>query len=87
METNKTPRKPSKTYNGHKNYNYWNVSLWFGSDEGMYRTALEYVRHCGSKDKAAAALLDMLQSSGITKTPDGVTYNKSNIRAALRGLE
>ena len=29
----------SKTYNGHKNWNHWNVSLWINNDEGLYNFA------------------------------------------------
>ena len=28
-------------YNGHKNWNHWNVSLWINNDEGLYRMANE----------------------------------------------
>jgi hypothetical protein len=30
-------------YNGHKNWNHWNVSLWVNNDEGLYRMARENV--------------------------------------------
>jgi hypothetical protein len=26
------------TYNGWRNYQTWNVALWFGNDEGLYRS-------------------------------------------------
>ena len=34
----------SKAYNGHKNWNYWNVSLWINNDEGLYNLAIQAKR-------------------------------------------
>ena len=75
------------TYNEHPSRNYWNVSLWIGNDEGLYRTALDCIRHTKTRDQAAAAMLDMLTECGHTKTPDGAPYTKASIRHAMRGLE
>lgn len=76
----------SKKYNGHKNYNHWNVSLWIGNDEGLYRLAKDFISSCDTKDEAAQAMLDDLEFCGITKTPDGVPYSFTTIRAAMVGL-
>ena len=76
-------------YNGHKNWNHWNVSLWINNDEGLYRMALNYVKFKGrsySKDKCAEAMLSELHDVGITHTPDGAPYSKSAIRAAMVGM-
>jgi hypothetical protein len=73
-------------YNGHKNWNHWNVSLWINNDEGLYRTALGLVscyRKCGGKVGAAAAMLETLNGNGIMHTPDGAPYSVSSIRAAM----
>ena len=75
-----------KTYNGHKNWNHWSVSLWIGNDEGLYNTAKEYIRRCRTLNEAAIAFLEALNECGITRTPDGAPYTKTSIRAALRGL-
>ena len=75
------------TYSGHKNWNYWNVSLWIGNDEGLYRMALQYIHYARSKDEAARAMVDGLADAGITKTPDGARYTISAVRAAMVGLE
>lgn len=77
----------TKTFNGHKNRNHWNVSLWINNDEGLYQAALDHVRNCsGTREKAAQNMLDELHSMGITKTPDGAPYSVSSIRAAMVGM-
>lgn len=71
------------TYNGHKNWTYWNVSLWIGSEEGLYRLAEEF-RDRHSKRDAAKAMLEHLHECGVTETPDGAVYTATNIAAAMR---
>lgn len=75
-----------KAYNGHKNWNHWNVSLWINNDETLYFEALAYIKEEDSKDKAAALYLDWLKSLGVTQTPDGAPYSLSSIRAAMRHM-
>ena len=70
------------TYNGHKDYNHWNVSLWIGNDEGLYKQAKCALRLGKTKEAAARLLLAELPE----KTPDGVPYTLSAVRAALVGL-
>ena len=70
-------------YNGHKNWNHWNVSLWINNDEGLYRMALSHVRTFDGKEAAARMMLKHLHEAGITKTPDGAPYAISSIRAAM----
>jgi hypothetical protein len=79
----------NKTFNGAKNWNHWNVSLWINNDEGLYRMAKDYIREakdCGGREEAAKMMLDALQESGITHTPDGAPYSVTTIRAAMRGM-
>lgn len=69
-------------FNGHKNWNHWNVSLWINNDEGLYkmtRSLVQCYRYCGGKTAAAKALLEYLPK----KTPDGAPYSVSSIRAAM----
>jgi len=73
-------------YNGHKNYNQWNVSLWLTNDEGLYRWLMEVMRRAKNKDDAARSMMDNLAAADITHTPDGVKYTITAIRAALTGL-
>ncbi|AKM29426.1 hypothetical protein AB870_03660 [Pandoraea faecigallinarum] len=76
----------SKGYNGHKNWNHWNVSLWINNDEGLYRVAQELVRDSENKQVAAASLLAHLNDNGVHTTPDGAPYSVSSIRAAMVGM-
>ena len=72
----------SKPYNGHKNWNHWNVSLWIGNDEALYRLALRCI-HSGNRRQAAETFLELV---GATHTPDGAPYSLSSVTAAMRGL-
>lgn len=74
-------------YNGHKNWNHWNVSLWINNDEGLYRMALAAIdRNRGKKNARKAAAYDLLCLLD-DKTPDGAPYSVSSICAAMRGME
>lgn len=74
-------------YNGHKNWNHWNVSLWINNDEGLYRLAQSWVqRKRLGRERAAYEMLQELASMGITHTPDGAPYSVSSIRAAMVGM-
>jgi len=73
-------------YNGHRNWNAWNVALWINNDEGLYNLACEAVRQCRTKDGAARGILGDLRFSGITRTPDGAKYNFTCIREAIREI-
>ena len=68
-------------YNGHKNWNHWNVSLWINNDEGLYTRARELARR-SNRERAVQAMLDELPA----KTPDGAPYSKSSVRAAMVGI-
>lgn len=73
----------NKSYNGHKNYNHWNVSLWINNDEGLYALAKECIASTLNRDEAVVL---MLREIGNTHTPDGAPYSKSSIRAAMVGM-
>ena len=78
-------------YNGHKNWNHWNVSLWINNDPGLYYAALAWVRTESNRDTAARGFLNELLSGEIygkpvNKTPDGAPFSLSSIRAAFRDI-
>lgn len=76
----------NNTYNGHKNWNHWNVSLWINNDEGLYREAKRWIARNSNRIEAAEDFLESLRYMGITKTPDGAPYSVSSIRAAMVGM-
>lgn len=78
---------PMATYNGHKNWTHWNVSLWLFNDESLYTTVYTRCRNAKTKNEAAKAILADLTYLNITTTPDGAHYSYSAIRAALVGYD
>lgn len=74
-----------KTYNGHRSWNAWNVSLWMGNDESMYRFAMECIENAGRNAGKAARHFIAAIGHG-TKTPDGAIYNHLSVKLALEGF-
>ena len=76
------------SYNGHKNWQYWNVSLWLNNDEGLYRCMQDAIRQTRrNRTKAAKLMLEWLSwSNPKLKTPDGASYSIDKIRRAMVGL-
>lgn len=82
MENQDTNQKCQK-FNGHRNWNYWNVSLWINNDENLYIYALGLIDDYGVDD---AAIILTHEFSGAT-TPDGAAFSKGAVRAALLALD
>ena len=77
------------SYNGHKNWNHWNVSLWLNNDVTLYDTMCWFIHVQNNKKHAAHAMLEYLeqiQNTPKPRTPDGAPYSNSSIRAAMREL-
>lgn len=72
-----------ETYNGHKSWQHWNVSLWIFNDEGLYSWAGEKLKEWRDPLMASASLFDEMQAEGIKQTPDGAEFTVETINAAL----
>ena len=71
------------SYNGHRSWNAWNVALWIGNDEGLYRLALSHIARAPLLWLAAKNMLADLPA----RTPDGACYNVTCVFEALKGLQ
>lgn len=69
-------------YNGHRNWNAWNVSLWINNDEGLYRRAVELANRYGIGEGARRLASELEGES----TPDGAPYTLTTVREAMRGI-
>lgn len=76
----------TKTYNGHKNWAYWNVALWIANDEGLYRFAKDCLRSHRNRRDAARAFVQDMNDWGDGKTHDGARYTIASVYAAMEDL-
>lgn len=72
-----------QSYNGHRNWNAWNVSLWIYNEENTYKYARDLVKKYGVKKATKLLIRDYLPP----KTPDGATYNNLCVKLALEDME
>lgn len=81
-QANKTIRSATQPYNGHPNWNLWNVHLWMTSDYGVYTNCTGLIHEVGVQ-----RAVDMLHEKiGHMETPDGARYTKAALRHVLRGI-
>ncbi len=71
------------SYQGHKNWNHWNVSLWLFNEYDTYKMMQAAISITNTRDNAARYILKKLPP----KTPDGAPYTYASVRAALVGWE
>lgn len=76
----------AREYNGHRSWNAWNVALWIGNDEGLYRAAVEALNSTHTLKHATNVFFGLTGLEGC-KTPDGGTFNPTATKRALAGLE
>lgn len=67
-------------YNGHKNWNAWNVSLWVFNDGPLYGLARDCLSEFPTRDAAARGFIEILRESGVRETPDGAPYTFASVR-------
>ncbi len=70
--------KKLEEYNGWKNKATWNVALWIGNDEPLYRAAVEFVR---SAKKQKGVYYRFVKHTWLAgdKTPDGFKWDGSRL--------
>ena len=61
------------SYNGWTNWETWNVHMWIGNDEMFHRMMTQGAKGNWEQFKALA------MQFGITKTPDGVDFEDSEV--------
>ena len=65
------------TYNGWRNYQTWNVSLWISNSEPLYLAALAYVDR--TADPTYDEFLETLRYESGELTPDKVSWSDPTI--------
>jgi hypothetical protein len=74
-------------YNGHKNWNCWNVALWLANTEELYFTMRNLLKQ-KTKDESAVIFVQIMKDYfGSETTPDGAKITFSSIREHLKGVD
>jgi len=70
-----------KTYNGHRSYNAWNISLWIDNEEWI-QTLIQETKANYPKSYKRLVFKHLLYTYG-PKTPDGVKWTQLNVFSAI----
>lgn len=60
-------------YNGWKNRQTWNVALWINNDEGLYRSARNYMAQRQGKKATYSGFIKSM-GMGQDRTPDNIAW-------------
>ena len=63
----------AETYNGWKNRQTWNVSLWINNDESLYRAAREFMQ-MKLPSRTYKEFIDVYIGLGNSRTPDNIKW-------------
>jgi hypothetical protein len=66
-----------KGYNGWKNRQTWNVSLWINNDESLYNAAVDFMKNCKGK-KTYSNFIKQVGLKDI-RTPDNISFSGSRL--------
>lgn len=75
----------TEDYNGWKNRQTWNVSLWINNEEPLYRSACAYVKERKEKGKVPT-YSGFIKHAGLAneRTPDNISFSGTRLdRKAL----
>ena len=82
-----------KTYNGHRSWNAWNVSLWINNTEDIYNFAVSCVesakkaRPSANKERILRVAVNRFMAGFRgKKTPDGAKYNPLAVKLAIEDI-
>lgn len=75
-------------YNGHKNYNCWNVSLYIDNEYPLYKELQSALKSDCTKDEIATMFVQQMKYYfGSSETPDGVKITFAAVREHLRNVD
>lgn len=70
-------------YNGWKNRQTWNVSLWINNDYSLYMAAVDFMKTY----KGKAPYITFIKREGLegTRTPDNISSRRQATRSRKKG--
>jgi len=65
------------SYNGWRNRQTWNVSLWINNDEPLYRSAVDFMNNY----KGRSPYRSFIDNMGLigSRTPDNISYSDTRL--------